>query len=368
MPDATPVIAFSRPLLTPIAGEPNNSSLKLLQAELNANAISIPSHRGGGAHGHLVLIQTPENFILLSGTAFDTPVNPGLSPDVPDNATNFQITEANRQFNADHTEYSVFYAVERALKAQLIVAIDPLFIDELCDETMGFANTTTLQLLTHLHSTYGEVRSDQLEANAMRLDRQWDPSDPIETVWKNAQECRRFATAGMDPISESTAVRKTVLMFEHSGVFGDAIRDWRKRPDFEWTWANLKTDFARANRERLRLLTSERAGFHGANSASQAAIAAATDAAANANAAAAKALAASSSHHGTPGTTPTNPPAGFHYCWSHGLGRNPNHTSANCNNKATGHRSDATLLNMQGGNNNIARGRNEKPVFRHIPR
>jgi hypothetical protein len=52
-----------------------------------------------------------------------------------------------------------------------------------CDETMGFTNATALQLLTHLHTTYGEVRSDQLEANTpMHHDNQWNPSDPIERV------------------------------------------------------------------------------------------------------------------------------------------------------------------------------------------
>ena len=59
MSNAAPAITFAWPDLTPITGEPTNSSLKLLQAELNANAISIPSNRRGGAHGHLSLIQSP---------------------------------------------------------------------------------------------------------------------------------------------------------------------------------------------------------------------------------------------------------------------------------------------------------------------
>jgi hypothetical protein len=366
MSDAAPAITFARPILTSLTGEPTNSSLKLLQAELNANAISIPSNRGGGAHGHLALIQSTANYLSITGTPFDPPLNPGLTPTLPDHATGNQITEANRQYSVDQSEYSLYLSVERNLKSQLTSAVDPLFIDELRDDTMGFANASTLQLLSHLHATYGAVRSDQLEANAMRLDRQWNPSDPIETVWQNAQECRRFAASGLDPISESTAVRKTVTMFEKSGVLADAIRDWRKRPDPEWTWANLKTDFARANRERVRLLTSDGAGYHGANSAAQtaaaAATAAATAAAANANSALAALAAATRS------PAPTSTPTGFHYCWSHGLGRNPEHTSATCNKPAAGHCLDATLSDMKGGNNNISRGRNERPIFRHTPR
>jgi hypothetical protein len=109
-------------------------------------------------------------------------------------------------------------------------------------------------------------------------------------------------------------------MFEKSGVFANAIRNWRKGPDPEWTWSNLKTDFARANGERIRLLTSDSVGYHGANYAAQAAAAAATAAAANTNSAAATALSALTTANGS--STPITAPAGFHYCWSHALGKN----------------------------------------------
>ena len=43
----------------------------------------------------------------------------------------------------------------------------------------------------------------------------------------------------------------------------------------------------------------------------------------------------------------------FFYCWTHGLGRNKEHTSATCNRKSEGHKTDATLDNMMGGSNTI---------------
>jgi hypothetical protein len=204
-----------------------------------------------------------------------------------------------------------------------------------------------------------------LDENATRLDRQWNPADHIETVWHNAQECCRFAASGNNPISENTAVQKTLAMFEKSGVFANTIRNWRKRPDPEWTWPNLKTHFTRANRERHRLLTSERGGYQSTNSAAQAATNAATAAATNTNAAAATALAAALT--GTP-PQPSSNPTSFHYCWSHGLSCNPSHTSLSCNNQATVQSTNATLSDMKGGNNNIARNRNKRPIFWHTLR
>ena len=47
------------------------------------------------------------------------------------------------------------------------------------------------------------------------------------------------------------------------------------------------------------------------------------------------------------------------YCWTHGLGKNWNHTSATCKNKAEGHKDEATADNTMGGNDRIMTGRNK---------
>jgi hypothetical protein len=41
------------------------------------------------------------------------------------------------------------------------------------------------------------------------------------------------------------------------------------------------------------------------------------------------------------------------YCWSHGLGFNPNHTSGSCGNRLAGHEANATDANRMGGNNQV---------------
>lgn len=360
MTDSTPSIIFPTPVLTKIDGTPTNATLKLLQKEINANAMSVSSNRGGGAHGHLALTITYAEFQALTPIAFVPPVYPGDAPVHGAAATGPQITETNRQYAQNLADFKVYNNTEQALKRQVLAAVDRLYVNELQHDTLGFANSTTLQLLQHLHTTYGLITFDQLETNLLNLDRQWDPSNPIENLWEQVKECRRFAAAGNDPISEITAVRKTLLNIEHTGVFTDAIRDWRKRPDAEWTWANFKSEFTIANRERQRQLTSERGGFHGAHSAMQAA----TNAA---NAAAATALAAAA----TVTSRPTQPPVStttantiFYYCWSHGLGTNRAHTSATCNAPAEGHKHDAIIGNMLGGNNLMMRRRGESAIYR----
>jgi hypothetical protein len=41
---------------------------------------------------------------------------------------------------------------------------------------------------------------------------------------------------------------------------------------------------------------------------------------------------------------------GIGYCWTHGIVLNPSHNSKNCCNKAPGHKNEATIDNMLGGN------------------
>ncbi len=43
----------------------------------------------------------------------------------------------------------------------------------------------------------------------------------------------------------------------------------------------------------------------------------------------------------------------MYYCWSHGLGKNPEHTSRKCRHPKEGHQETATADNMEGGNNTI---------------
>ena len=132
-----------------------------------------------------------------------------------------------------------------------------------------------------------------------------------------------------------------IAVFERSGVLDDAIKDWHKLTPTNRTWANAQVHFKRANKERKRQATSKEAGYAAANAASRAP---ATTPAPN---------------QGTPTTGTT-----MHYCWSHGLGFNPNHTSATCTNRAQGHVETATVENMQGGNNKIRCKRTEQAIYR----
>jgi hypothetical protein len=335
---------FPHPTLTAIiAGEkPNYSTLKTIHRQINANAMAIASDRGGGLHGHLPLVIPPAQFNAIPNTAaWVAPVHPGPTPTIDGaNPTQHQINDGNKRHKAAIQEFKTAATVEAMLKRQIIAAIPDTFIKILKDEDYGYANVTTLTLLTHLDTTYGTVTPDDLDENIRKMNREWSPTQPLEDLWNQIMECRRFATAH-DPISEAAAIRSAVNNLENSGVFTDALKEWRRKPVLEQTWDNLKTAFEQADKERRR--NTNTAGEMG-----------------YANKAANKPNTDSNKENTVPST--------MYYCWSHGYGSNPNHTGKTCTNPQTGHRPEATVENMMGGCCVIKRRMGERAVYKRPQR
>lgn len=342
---------FPHPELTSFGSDrPTPQSLLRLHAELSTNAISVESVRGDGQLGHYALVVPAAKYTAEStgNIPFVPPAHPGPAPIIPANATAAVITEANRQYNADLLEASVFNSVHNNLKKQLLAAVPETYLDELRHESLGFAKVTVLQMLAHLDSTYGAVTSDDLRSNMKDLERAWNADQPLEDLWSQIKRCMTFA-AQTDPISELTAVRSALENLENTGLFTDAILRWRLRPEVEHTLANLKTAFNRADKERKRLMTSKSAGFHG-----------------SANSVSSKSTPSSSSSITSNSTTGNI--ASLYYCWSHGIGPNNAHTSETCKFPAPGHRKEATIYNMLGGCNIAHRRKGEVAVYVRPPR
>ena len=121
-------------------------------------------------------------------------------------------------------------------------------------------------MLTHLKTTYGRITQDDLEANRNLLAAQWNPDDPIENIWLRIRECQAFCPT-LQPITNSTAIRLTLQVFESTGVFASAVDKWRDKPLAGQTLLNFTSHSNFQNKERSRKLTAQTASYHGANQA-----------------------------------------------------------------------------------------------------
>jgi hypothetical protein len=334
-PSPSSSLTFPHPELTPISGEPTITSLRLFQKELYANARQIYSTRGGGVNGHLSILLSDIAYLTRTNNVpFLIPVHPGTAPRHARAALGPQIDENVRLFNQTIDDHRLYERVKAELKQQILKAVNSIYLQVLEDIDYGFAEVSPRKMLTHLVNTYGQVTPEDLERNRNLLTAEWNPDDPIETIWIRMRDCQAFAK-NIEDIPDTTAIRLTLTVFDKTGVMNHCTERWREKPVAELTRSNFIQHFNAGNKERIRKLTAHTAGYHSAN------------------------------HTETPVAPPTSaaaataPPAivvddvRFYYCHTHGLTKSSAHTSATCSNPGANHEPTATIKNMKDGNNSI---------------
>jgi hypothetical protein len=283
--------------------------------------------------------------------------------------------------------YRTYHNVYQAIKKLIIESFDDTYLNALSDEIVGYANCTSLQLLTHLLTYYAMIAPTELTHNYERLNAPYDPNQPIEMLFQQIQDARDFAVAGEHPYGAAMIVNVAYTLVFDTGLFPDACRAWQSRAIAGKTWAQFKLDFATAHREfRLTNQTTQQSGFHSANmmieqgsedkiqdtvnAIAQLATATASDRrkvatltttnaklatqleAAQAQIAQLKDEIAALKNKIKPawqGQRPIKTTNNDSYCWSHGYQVATSHTSATCSMKKSGHKDAANKNNPMDG-------------------
>jgi hypothetical protein len=244
----------------------------------------------------------------------------------------------------EKVEWNNYNNTLKELRTQLLAAVPRDLIEELANADSDFNNVTPLQIMQYLNELYGLITPEMLEENLEKLSTPWNPTDPINTLWKQVKDCMAFAEKGQEPILESTAIRIVLKILDDTKVFPMDMHAWKQRPETEQ--ANslaLKRHFNKANRERVKQATSQSGGYAGSATKTEV--------------------------KETPAETQTKKPADtktptgistMKYCYTHGL--NYSHTGATCNRKCKTHDDTATVTNMKGGSDRINRRRGEVQV------
>jgi hypothetical protein len=145
---SSPKFTFPHTTLTPIDGKPSNTTLLLLQRQLFTNARSVPSTRGGEIHGHLAILLSPADYLLRAGEPFIIPIHPGPPP-APVGAAAV-IGVALRNYAETLADVALYNSLSAALTAQILSAVNALFLSALEDPDFGFGDVTPRTMLEHL--------------------------------------------------------------------------------------------------------------------------------------------------------------------------------------------------------------------------
>ena len=344
---STSAFPFPHAELTKIKGKPSAATIKQLKKELYANARSVHSDRGGGVNGYLGTVMPAASYFIRAGTPFIDPIHPGgtQAPHLA-GATGNQIIETNRIYDKAKTEYSTFSLVKESLRQQVLNAVNPLYYQALEDDDFGYADVTIPQIMLHLQTTYGTVNATDLVNNRNSMADAWTPDEPFENLWKRIRIIQQIAIAGTEPISNEATIELTLTALRKAGVYDHAIITWEDKEAIDQTWTNFELHFIKQEKLRQKKLTAAAAGYHGANKAT---IIPPDDQPPPEH------IAAAAQGHNK--DTQQCDGTELFYCWSHGLGINPEHTSKTCTNTLPNHVHASTLMHRKGGSTLIACGR-----------
>jgi hypothetical protein len=162
--------------------------------------------------------------------------------------------------------YHTYHNVDRAIEKLILEAFDDAYLNALADEVVGYANCTSLDLLTHLLTYYSMIAPTKLTQNYERLNTPYDPNQTIKTLFQQIQDARAFAVAGGQPYGAAMIVNVAYTLVFNTGLYPAAYPAWQSRTIAANTWTQLKIDVATAHREFcLTNQTAQQSGFHSAN-------------------------------------------------------------------------------------------------------
>jgi hypothetical protein len=222
---------------------------------LRANSRSIDTHLGGGAFGHLGVIISDAAYEIISPlTAWENPEFPGRAPAaIGSGGTAAQISAKKHRWEEATNDFKTYNTVQSALKKQIITVVEPMYIANLNDDLVGFANTTSRDMIDHLFLSYDSITSVDIEQNFENMRKSWDPQQPVETLFKQIQDCVDFAEAGGVAIEAAQTPSSAYSKIFKSGKFNSACRRWDEKIEADKTWNNFKIHFAAAYRQHRQI-------------------------------------------------------------------------------------------------------------------
>jgi hypothetical protein len=144
-----------------------------------------------------------------------------------------------------------------------------MYLDILNDNMVGYANISSIDTLDHLFETYGNITAVDLEINFEHMRQAWDPQQPVESLFKQIQDCARYSEEGGVLSGHPQQINVGCANIFVTGHLMSACRQWNEKHAIEKTWTQFKSHFAAAHRQhkQMQVKSAATAGYHSANAA-----------------------------------------------------------------------------------------------------
>lgn len=254
--------------LDTIIGEPNYNTLELIHTQCIRNATTVDSRLGGGGHGHAGLVELPDVYLLRTGHHFNRPAYPGDAPVYDVEATAAQRATSLHNWQNRSQQYQTCQRLERILQSMVENSIEQTYLTGIHDPAHGFGARSLIDVFSYLFATYGSLGPDAILRNQAKMTAPVDPNQPIAVLFKQIEDCQKFAAAGQVAITPAQVLKAAESLILQTGRYSSAYREWTALPVTEKTYHNFKT---RMNKEyqlqNTMTTTAREAGYHQGNHA-----------------------------------------------------------------------------------------------------
>jgi hypothetical protein len=159
--------SFRHTILRTVEGEPDYQTIHATRKYHQTNSQAIETHLGNGALGHLGLVISDASYAMIAPPTAEEPIfwvtpnAPGRAPATMDGTAD-QISAACHLWKEDVQTYRTYTSVQQALKKQIIIVFEPIYLDILNKNMVGYANISAIYMLDHLFDTYGNITAVNL--------------------------------------------------------------------------------------------------------------------------------------------------------------------------------------------------------------
>lgn len=198
----------------------------------------------GDKNGQIGLIMNHTHYTRVSDTPFIITRDLGMVPNIPETGVSDSLCEQLlEEHNVEQNIFNNCLNMDDTLKAQLIVAVDPVYLAEKKVWYLGYHGVSTRELIQHLMTCYGKTKTCYYDANKKSFEEPFDISQPIDAYYTRVDDSIQFADDADNPFTTIQILQTAYAAIYKSCYFMDACKEWRKNPEDEKNWDTFKTFF-----------------------------------------------------------------------------------------------------------------------------
>ena len=194
---------------------------------------------------YLVLTAITATFLLLCNDQFIVPAKSGPSFQIPTGTlTAAVLAELKTRYIEELRLFKEYYNVDKAVKANIQQYIPERFYQTLKNKITSFSQFRTLTILTHLWTTYGLLKEEDVQDFDKKLKTAISTDtcfqDFVAQIEENTDTVRTH-----NPYYPAKIVSIAYTIVNATGFYSLDCKTWRHNPATDRTWANFKVFFAK---------------------------------------------------------------------------------------------------------------------------